>query len=278
MKVEIKQRPAESEGQPCSLCDEGCTFYKKFSHQHGVQCDEVTICKLGAGVSTMVSEGMKPNHCCPGAGFYELTPESRAEVYVRVKAEEWERVQGENANLKAGNKKLGEDLHTASVIEAEQEEELDRLSAENTYLKEANFDRLVPPLNDALQKLEAENAKLNTELADYSPSTSASIFSRGSFEPEPDQGEGWPEVSKAELMDYGESDGEYISCGYMIQARGSRLDQRQAQAMADYLNSRGKWEALRSAAFTVQICEKAHGRAPYPGLAYALAALKGDKS
>jgi len=167
MKVEIKQRPAESEGQPCSLCDEGCTFYKKFSHQHGVQCDEVTICKLGAGVSTMVSEGMKPNHCCPGAGFYELTPESRAEVYVRVKAEEWERVQGENANLKAGNKKLGEDLHTASVIEAEQEEELDRLSAENTYLKEANFDRLVPPLNDALLELEAENAKLNTELADY---------------------------------------------------------------------------------------------------------------
>jgi len=203
MKVEIKQRPVESEGQPCLLCDEGCTFYEK------LQCDEVTICKLGAGVSTMVSEGMKPGHCCPGAGFYELTPESRAEVYVRVKAEEWERVQGENArlrerletvhrnhrtqmdkvddweriavaataerdrirdenaNLKAGNKKLGEELHTASVIEAEQEEELGKLSAENTYLKEANFDRLVPPLNDALQKLEAENASLNTELADY---------------------------------------------------------------------------------------------------------------
>ena len=27
----------------------------------------------------MVSEGMKPGRCCPGAGFYELTPGSRAE-------------------------------------------------------------------------------------------------------------------------------------------------------------------------------------------------------
>ncbi|HUW14391.1 MAG TPA: hypothetical protein VM537_32005, partial [Anaerolineae bacterium] len=99
----------------------------------------------------------------------------------------------------------------------------------------------------------------------------------------PDQGEGWPEVSKAELMDYGESDGEYISRGYMIQARGSRLDQRQAQAMADFINNRGKWEALREAA------DKAlnrlanwlgsyDARIEHADLFDALAALKGDKS
>ena len=51
-----------------SLCAVECTFCVVDEHTR-----KPIRCSLGNGVSTMCVEGMKPTHCCPGVGHYDLS-------------------------------------------------------------------------------------------------------------------------------------------------------------------------------------------------------------